>query len=175
MMNKSAAQNHKLLAGFVLLCFALFALLIGILPVRHIVVASDGADLACVWQQDRFILKWRHSVEKQLWQEQYEAQGDRLKLTATYLQAFGAGTPSQGKAIAAPTGFVGLTSDVSFGELNWIVSRNMQGEILSVDAADLPPFSVYQKVDDYTTIKIKISKKPRLAWFFMEKCHDADG
>lgn len=131
---------------------------------QHIVIKSQNID--CRWQSDSFILKWRHSVEKQYWQEYYQQQGDQLHLYQTFMQSFGAGVPSAGKSIPAPKGYVGLSSDVLLPQLNWVVSRNMQGQIIDTDKA----FAIYQKVPNYTEVQIAIEKKPRWFWLCKETC-----
>ena len=40
---------------------------------------------------DAFTLAWRHSVEKTRWEEDYRIQGDRLVLTQSRVEGFGAG------------------------------------------------------------------------------------
>ncbi|AWY20912.1 DUF1850 domain-containing protein [Moraxella bovis] len=99
---------------------------------------------------DGFILKWRHSVEKQYWQEVYELDKDILVLTKTYIQTFGAGVPSTGKTISAPEGYVGQLINQSTPQISWIVSTNMQGEILS----DTQTLSLYKIVPEYSQIHI---------------------
>lgn len=168
-MTKQTAHRRWTLLGFVLFLFGVV-----LLPSRHIVIAmtaNDNHPFVCRWQDEIFVLQWRHSVEKQLWQEKYEQTGDKLTLTTTYLQAFGAGTPSTGRIIDAPDGYVGLQSNLVFDELNWMVSRNMQGVIYSPNAPD-ERFLIYKQVSDYTPVHINVQKKPWVLWFFVEKCHD---
>lgn len=123
-------------------------------------------DQPCLLPQTSFTLKWRHSVEKSLWQENYVLQDDVFVLTHTYVQAFGAGVPASGQVIAAPDGYIGLKVDVTLPQINWVVSRNMQGEIL-FDNQVLP---INQLVPDYTTVHLAPIKKNWIAWFFQKEC-----
>lgn len=66
------------------------------------------------------------------------------------MQTFGAGTPAGGQTVSAEKGFVGFKSSVRLPELNWVVSRNMQGEIRTLQSA----WPLYAQVPDYSTIHI---------------------
>ncbi len=103
---------------------------------------------------DQFILKWKHSVEKQYWQEVYELTDDTLILTKTYTQTFGAGVPSTGKPTDAPSGYVGQLINQPMPYIDWVVSSNMQGEIL----AEGQILSIYKRVPQYSNIHIAPAK-----------------
>jgi hypothetical protein len=45
-----------------------------------------------------FTLAWEHSVEKSRWEEHYESDGERLKLTQARIQGFGAGMEAPSNA-----------------------------------------------------------------------------
>lgn len=131
--------------------------------------------LPCVWTEDKFALEWRHSVEKRLWQEFYQIKDGKLLLTHTFLETFGAGTPNTNKIIESPEGFLGMRSDVSYDELNWVVSRRMQGVVFAVKSNYIQKnqsFEIYKSVPDYSTIHIEVNTKSWLSWQLMEKCHD---
>lgn len=156
---------------YYLVCIVLFFVLLGLfLPTyRHIVISTtlaDGTPFQCYTSSNYLLLKWRHSVEKQYWQEYYEQHGNQLHLTRTYMQAFGAGTPAIGNSIPAPDGYVGLSSDVLLDEINWMVSSNMQGEIFA-SKLHLP---IYQTVNDYTLVHIQIQQASWVTWLWMDKC-----
>ncbi len=133
---------------------------------RRIVIRSSTFD--CVWGERDFTLKWRHSVEKQFWQEYYQMQDDQLHLTKTFMQTFGAGTPSTGQVIPAPEGYVGLSSNVLLPKIHWVVSSNMQGQIIG--RQDI--FSVYEHVPDYSEVQIAVETHPKGFWLIKESCHD---
>lgn len=159
---------YRLCKSYGVWAFVLFSILLSafIYAPSHIVISSP--QWSCVWKADSFLLKWRHSVEKQYWQEHYQKHEQKLRLTHIYVQSFGAGVPTLGEVIPAPQGYVGFKSDVLMPELNWVVSRNMQGEILTKHSK----FPINQLVDDYSTINIKIVKQPYIKWLWIEQCND---
>ena len=93
----------------------------------------------CYLAGQDFTLQWRHSVEHQLWQEHYRLDGRQLWLDATYMQTFGAGTPSGGQPLLAPPGFIGQRSQVRLPELNWVVSRRAENRIHTHQTPPPPP------------------------------------
>ncbi|MFA9485741.1 MULTISPECIES: DUF1850 domain-containing protein [unclassified Moraxella] len=102
-----------------------------------------------------FSLKWRHSVERQYWQEVYQLHYPNIALNKTYLQTFGAGTPSLGSTVDAPDGYVGQAVHLTLKELNWLVSANMQGEIILGDGIDdAQTWAVYQLIEQPSEVRI---------------------
>ncbi|MFC0323789.1 DUF1850 domain-containing protein [Gallibacterium melopsittaci] len=122
---------------------------------------------SCRLPTNEFTLQWKHSVEKQLWQEHYFQQDNVLILDKVFQQTFGAGSPADGKAITAPYGFVGVAKHITLPELNWVVSSNMQGVLFTNDFV-LP---VYQLVPDYSEIKIIPIKQNLFSFLLGVKCH----
>ncbi|MCM2972163.1 DUF1850 domain-containing protein [Larsenimonas suaedae] len=49
-------------------------------------------------EQTTFQMRWRHSVEKEVWYETYRREHAALMLDQTRFKTFGAGVPSQGGA-----------------------------------------------------------------------------
>ncbi|MDO5667763.1 MAG: DUF1850 domain-containing protein [Alcaligenaceae bacterium] len=123
---------------------------------------------SCYLDDSQFILQWRHSVELQDWQEHYHLSSGQLFLDASYMQTFGAGTPSSGKSIEAPEGFIGLSSDVVLPSLHWVVSRNMQGRLISKQGV----WEIYRLVPNYTEIKIEPSQAVRSFFWLGNNCYD---
>lgn len=115
---------------------------------------------------DTFILKWRHSVEKQYWQEVYELSDDRLILTKTYTQTFGAGVPSTGEPINAPKGYIGQRINQPMPQIQWVVSTNMQGEILAGDDV----LSIYKSVPDYSEVLIVPDRLSFWQFYHLDSC-----
>ena len=105
-------------------------------------------------------------MEKQYWQEAYAVENSGFRLRHTYIQAFGAGVPATGSPVPAPPGYVGLSSEVRLPEINWVVSRNMQGEVRSEERV-LP---LYRMVPDYTAVRIAVVRQSRMQWFFEKDC-----
>ena len=109
-----------------------------------------------------FSLQWRHSVEHQLWRESYRSDGTTLHLTHIQMQTFGAGMPSDGLPIAADKGFVAQQGRLKLPELNWTVSRNMQGEV-HVDGRTWP---LAATLPDYAAVHLNPVEEPRAFVYF---------
>lgn len=124
----------------------------------YLIVHTDKWE--CNWTTDSFILQWRHSVEKQLWQEHYQLKDDKLILSHSFVQSFGAGVPTLGKAIPAPKGFVGMEHNLTVPKIDWVVSSRMQGVL--IDPNTNHHLMLYRYVDDYTSIHIDVAQKPAL-------------
>ncbi|HZJ98314.1 MAG: DUF1850 domain-containing protein [Alcaligenaceae bacterium] len=149
-----------------LLILALCSLAYFFWPLERLKVSFQ--DHFCYLEDSTFILQWRHSVELQNWQEHYHLSSGRLFLNASYMQTFGAGTPSSGEAIQAPEGYIGLRSDVVLPSLHWIVSRNMQGKLITKNGI----WKIYQIVPNYTEIEIKPSQAARIFFWLGNNCYD---
>lgn len=124
------------------------------LPIKPTAVV-DAPPIHCQLP-NTFSLKWRHSVEKQYWQEVYQLDYPNLILTKTYLQTFGAGTPNLGKPVRAPKGYLGQIVNQHLGELNWLVSHNIQAKIAMGDTLDAHPvmMPIHQMVADHSVVNI---------------------
>lgn len=114
-----------------------------------------------------FTLQWRHSVERQLWREDYRSDGKTLHLTRTQMQTFGAGMPADGLPEQADTGFVAQKSSLKLPQLNWALSRNMQGEIRFGGRI----WHAAEALPDYSEILIAPVFRPR-AFIYFGVCHD---
>lgn len=114
-----------------------------------------------------FTLQWRHSVERQLWREDYVSDGSLLHLSRTQMQTFGAGMPSDGLPVAADQGFVAQAGRLKLPELNWTVSRNMQGEIRFKERV----WPIAAALPDYSTVRITAVSRPR-AFVYFGVCDD---
>lgn len=148
----------------VLVCLGL---LTGLLPITYLVIQTEQQ--ACYLRTTAFSLQWRHSVEHQLWQEHYRHDGKRILLHQTWLQTFGAGTPSFAELVKnVPAGYVGYKQDIYFHELNWVVSRRMEGVIKS-EKGDIP---IYQTVPDYSMITIRPAQSLLLVYLLGSSCYD---
>ncbi|MGC6404834.1 DUF1850 domain-containing protein [Bisgaard Taxon 45] len=142
-------------------------LLVGLLPVNYLVIHAP--QMRCYLRVPEFSLQWRHSVEHQLWQEHYRHNGHTLLLYQTWLQTFGAGTPSQGVALAnVPSGYIGYAQHIELTELNWVVSRRMEGTINSANWH----FPIYQTLPDYSSVNIKPTQSPLILFLLGSACND---
>lgn len=145
--------SHK--TAVVSVMAAAVAIFMFFMPIKSTPVVF-GDNITCKLPST-FSLKWQHSVEKQYWQEVYQLDFPKLILTKAYLQTFGAGTPSTGKPTLAPKGYLGERLDIPVETLNWLVSTNMQGEILLGDAIQSTPnvLPIHQIVSNQSTVVIK--------------------
>lgn len=134
------------------------------------VVMVQFNDTQCVIK-DKFELLWMHSVEKQWWIESYEARDGQLLLTDTYLQTFGAGTPSTeqgGESSQKYPGYVLYQINSWLPELNWMISSNIKAQIIT-HKKRLP---IYQWVSDYTNIYIFARTQSLWTLLRQESCND---
>ncbi|WP_338809071.1 DUF1850 domain-containing protein [Neisseria leonii] len=148
------------MALLALFCCALFLLR----PLPRIEIRT--ADTVCLWPGGSIGLKWRHSVEKQDWQEIWRREGRLLRLDAVYVQTFGAGVPADGVPAPAPEGYVGMAAERVQPQIEWVVSRNMRGVLFS-DGLEWP---VYRHLPDYTAVNIAVSLQPAVRQFFKKEC-----
>lgn len=163
----SSIKIHRWHWSYIVLAAAILMVIIDYLSRHEQRIVMRSSEFDCVWGEAHFTLKWRHSVEKQYWQEYYQMRGDMLHLSKTFMQTFGAGMPSTGEVIPAPGGYVGLSSNVLLPKIHWVVSSNMQGQIIG----DQGVFSVYEHVPDYSEIQIAVEARPIGYWFIKERCH----
>ncbi|SUA54665.1 hypothetical protein RP300_01780 [Oligella urethralis] len=158
------SKHHLPIALLLLMMLGLTAFIIW--PQERLKISFQ--DQTCYLNESEFSLRWRHSVELQDWQEHYYLSSGQLLLDASYLQTFGAGTPSDGETIVAPEGFVGLRSQVILPALHWIVSAYMQGRIISPQGS----WEIYRLVPDYTEITIEPKKTFRPFFWLGKNCYD---
>lgn len=158
-------SKHHLLKALLLLIVLGFTVFL-IWPQERLKISFQ--DQSCYLNESEFYLRWRHSVELQDWQEHYHLSSGQLLLDASYLQTFGAGTPSDGESIAAPEGFVGLRSHVVLPALHWVVSPHMQGRIIFPKGT----WEIYRLVPDYTEITIEPTTTLRSFFWLGNNCYD---
>lgn len=144
----------------------LISISVVIFTVQFDTIYLQFAEKSCRLPTNQFTLQWKHSVEKQLWQEHYSQQGNVLVLDKVFQQTFGAGSPADGEKIPAPDGFVGFKKQILLPKIDWLVSSNMQGVLFSDDFI-LP---VYQLVPDYSEIKIIPIKQNLISFLLGVKC-----
>lgn len=131
--------------------------------------SNDDAQLVCYFIEPTFQLRWIHSVEKQWWEEQYLRENGGLLLTTTYIQAFGAGTPStEALAEVKKPGYIGYQINEKLPNLNWIVSRLTQGEIDYGDHQLL----IHEWVPDYSEIIIMPKAYSLIDRLQKDFCHE---
>lgn len=77
-------------------------------------------DEHCLLRESSFSLVWQHSVEHQQWRENYRLLVRCFITEASYIETFGAGTPSSGQLIEAPEGFIGFESGLRLPVIHWM-------------------------------------------------------
>ena len=120
-------------------------------PQTYIALQSQDQQLQCVIQTPQLSLIWRHSVEKNLWQENYQVRQQQLYLDSTIIQGFGAGVPSDLPIQQQDQHRIHLQVQRTLPELNWVVSRHMQGQIKVADQI----WPIAEQVSDYQIIHIR--------------------
>lgn len=157
--------NRVFRRGFGLV-FGLILVLIGIAlwPVGFTQVSIEQRQCRLVGHE--FQLAWRHSVEKTQWIEHYQRQQDHFLLSSTELVSFGAGTPSNAPVIALNAGKLQLLVNRRLAQLDWFISKNMQGRIIS----DQSTWYIYQDFPDYSLVQFRAKQAPLWQLWRMEAC-----
>ncbi|MBD8008440.1 MULTISPECIES: DUF1850 domain-containing protein [Acinetobacter] len=120
----------------------------------YIIIEVKEQNFQCKITQKTFQLSWIHSVEKTAWKERYIQDKNDLILAATQFVSFGAGTPDQGTLTRQKDGSIHMQINRKMKELNWVISRRMQGKIEIADRV----WNIYQDFPDYSTVHISIKK-----------------
>ena len=128
----------------------------------------SSSDFQCISTLPTFTLQWIHSVEKELWQETYQAADQQLLLTTTQFKTFGAGTPSSEDVIASNDGWLHYQIDRLLPRIHWVVSRNVESTVLT----ELGVWPLYQDFEDYAEIQIQVMQVPLWHYFTQESCDD---
>lgn len=133
---------------------AVFVITCSWMTFPYILVEVKAQNFQCKIDQKAFQLSWIHSVEKTEWKECYLQEGNDLILADTQFVSFGAGTPDQGNLTKQKDGNIHMQINRKMKELNWVISRRMQGKIEIADRT----WNIYQDFPDYSTIQISIKK-----------------
>ncbi|ENU98149.1 DUF1850 domain-containing protein [Acinetobacter variabilis] len=120
----------------------------------YIFVEVKEQNFQCKIDQKSFQLSWMHSVERTQWKERYLLDKDHFILTDTQFISFGAGTPDQGTITRQDDGNIHMQINRKMKEINWVISRRMQGQIESADRI----WNIYQDFPDYSTVQLSIKK-----------------
>ena len=128
----------------------------------------SSSNFQCISTLPTFTLQWIHSVEKERWQETYQAANQQLLLTTTQFKTFGAGTPSSEGVIASNDGWLHYQIDRLLPRIHWVVSRNVESTVLT----KLGVWPLYQDFEDYAEIQIQVMQVPLWHYFTQESCDD---
>ena len=124
------------------------------LPVRYSEVTV--AQMQCRISTAQFSLQWKHSVEKTRWIENYQREQQHFILRYTDLISFGAGTPNDYPIIFQKDGMVRMKVHRRIDQINWIISKNMQGSIIIHQSV----WPIFQQYPDYTLVQITAQQQP---------------
>ncbi|MFK3960136.1 DUF1850 domain-containing protein [Guptibacillus hwajinpoensis] len=73
----------------ILLCMAFL-----LIPFQVLTIVGEGGEESAHIRASEFSLKWKHSVEKEEWEEFFVLKDTEIFLTDTRFKTFGAGVPS---------------------------------------------------------------------------------
>lgn len=121
---------------------------------------------SCDFREDVLTLQWIHSVEREMWRETYQAEGDHLRLFRSQFKTFGAGTPYN-EPLKTHGGFVESNPNLNMPQIHWIISRNVESTLNTING-DIP---IHQYFDDYS--EITLSTQKHTIWTFLkDTCYD---
>lgn len=150
-------------------CLVLCLGLIILLCYPTYVIRLQAEQYDCYFYTDSFRLSWRHSVEQQNWIEFYQRQGRQLQLYETWLQTFGAGTPSAGELVAqTKAGYIGYKQQLNYPELNWVVSPRIKATI-EIGSQTWP---LYQWLPAYSLVHIQVQRLPFASYLLGRSCDE---
>lgn len=147
-LNVIIKNNSKQIVWSAIIIVLLFFLLN-----RVTVIQLEVNDQTYYINDNKFEIRWIHSVEKEEWVEVYEINHDELVLTETYFKTFGAGVPAQGEIISSSDGYVHMKVNTKFSELNIAVSQNVKTTLLTKDRE----VSLYELTEDYNNVSVSVA------------------
>ena len=105
-------------------------------------------------KEKSFDLSWIHSVEKEEWIEHYIIENDQLLLESTRFKTFGAGVPSEAEHVELKNGFVVMTIEHPYEQLNLTISEYVDTTIHLAQQE----MKLYKYGEPYETVLIKVEK-----------------
>ncbi len=126
--------------------FGLF-LLLSFIKVSTFTITSDGhvEDFHLYDEKQEFRIRWKHSVEKEEWEEMFELSEGSISLTGTRFKTFGAGVPSD-------------TGDETYIKDGWVymmgIDQNI-GKILRIRTGKDTDHRVYYGKDSILPLEEK--------------------
>jgi hypothetical protein len=131
-----------------------FLILLSFFFIRFPVISFEFKEGTYYTKNQQFDLIWIHSVEKEEWIEMYQVHGNQLILEETKFKTFGAGVPSDAKEVALEDGYVVMTIDQPYDELNLTISENVSSMIKIANKE----FKLYEYGQSYDTVQITAAK-----------------
>lgn len=149
-------MSSKKIGGSIALCILLL-----IFFIRIQVIAFQFPIETIYFHEKSFDLSWIHSVEKEEWIEHYVVEKDVLLLHRTSFKTFGAGVPSDAEQVELKDGFVVMTINQPYEELNLTISEYVDTTITIGDEQ----FKLYHFGEPYETVLIKVEELS--VWHFL--------
>ncbi len=142
-------SNKKIWGSIAVVC-----LLLLIFFIRIPTLAFHFQDRTIYTKEKSFDLSWIHSIEKEEWIEHYIIENNVLLLKSTSFKTFGAGVPSDATEVELKDGFVVMTIDQRYEQLNVTISEYVDTTVQIGDQQ----FKLYQFGEPYETVLITIEK-----------------
>ena len=111
-------MSSKKIGGSIAICLLLLLFFI-----RIPILTFHFQDQTIYTKEKSFDLSWIHSVEKEEWIEHYIIENGELLLESTSFKTFGAGVPSDGENVELKNGYVVMTIEHPYEQLNLTISE----------------------------------------------------
>lgn len=142
-------MNSKKVWGSIAFCVLLLTFFI-----RVPSIAFHFENQTIYTMEKSFDLSWIHSVEKEEWIEHYILENNQLLLESTSFKTFGAGVPSDAKHVELKNGFVVMTIDQPYEQLNLTISEYVNTTIHLAQQE----MKLYEYGEPYETVLITVEK-----------------
>lgn len=133
---------------------AAVCLLLLIFFIRIPTIAFHFQNQTIYTKEKSFDLSWIHSVEKEEWIEHYIIENNELLLESTSFKTFGAGVPSDAEHVELKNGFVVMTIEHPYEQLNLTISEYVNTTIHLAQQE----MKLYEYGEPYDTVLIKVEK-----------------
>jgi hypothetical protein len=142
-------MSSKKIWGSIAICLLLLIFLI-----RIPTIAFHFQNQTIYTMEKSFDLSWIHSVEKEEWIEHYIIKSNELLLESTSFKTFGAGVPSDGENVELKNGYVVMTIEQPYEQLNLTISEYVNTTIHLAQQE----MKLYKYGEPYETVLIKVEK-----------------
>ena len=142
-------MSSKKIWGSIAICILLLLFFI-----RIPTIAFQFQTQTIYTKEESFDLSWIHSVEKEEWIEHYIIENDQLLLESTRFKTFGAGVPSDAETVELINGFVVMTIEQPYEQLNLTISEYVDTTIHLAQQE----VKLYEYGEPYETVLIKVEK-----------------
>ena len=142
-------MSSKKIWGSIAICLLLLIFLI-----RIPTIAFHFQNQTIYTMEKSFDLSWIHSVEKEEWIEHYIIKSNELLLESTSFKTFGAGVPSDAKNVELKNGYVVMTIEQPYEQLNLTISEYVNTTIHLAQQE----MKLYKYGEPYETVLIKVEK-----------------